>query len=502
VVAHELAHGAFNLFHTFGSEKFVSGQGTTDNLLDYKGGTELWKYQWKFIHDPQNLWLKFLQDEEDGEMYTINDVTALLDTIRYANSKAKQSLVTNEIVRYQDIVDDANLADSAGVLGITKEEFLSSFTHEQTLQMVDSLRNILVVDTMANLPADKDPVILANKVEVTIGDKTYKLTINGYAMTTKIYTTHIAEDIVGNEHKLIFFNADRVESKDKPTYIKKTDLTAIKNIRKAFDIIVHAESDYGTVDDLKKYIKIKGSFDFSGSPTISDHGLTLHLKRKYSNSKITVGELTVDGDESVKLITVELKKGTENEAKKKCDFDRKNCPECKDSICFRINKGIYTFELNTQTISEAPQHRYKSLRLHTKGTSSGGNRDGVLVHAGWNYGFTEGCILTMTHNSLEDLIANPQNYIKDSTKIKNVDWNNSATMAMSLYEYVEKNVPDGSNKGKIIITEDDEIVDVPENKNIIDDKKEKDNEKTIKEKSFFGTALDILSEIIIYLILN
>jgi hypothetical protein len=73
VVAHELAHGAFNLFHTFGSEKFVSGQGTTDNLLDYKGGMELWKYQWKFIHDPQNLWLKFLQDEEEGEMVDPND---------------------------------------------------------------------------------------------------------------------------------------------------------------------------------------------------------------------------------------------------------------------------------------------------------------------------------------------------------------------------------------------------------------------------------------------
>jgi hypothetical protein len=473
--------------------------------MDYKGGTELWKHQWKLVHDPQNLWFKFLQEEEEGELYTINDITVLLDTIRYANSKSKQVLTTNEIVRYQDIVDDA-ITDSIGVLGITREEFLSSFTHEQALELLDSLRNILVVDTMANLPADRKPVILANKVNVTIGDKTYRLTINGYSMTDKIYTTHIAEDIVGNEHKLIFFNANRVGSKEKAEYKSKTDLTDVKNIRKAFDIVVHTEDGYGSVVDLKNYLKIKGIFDLSGNPTISDYGITLRLKRKYSNSKITVGELTVDGDESVKLITVELKKGTEEKARQNCVVkitDEKtgkkvSCPICKDTTCFRINKGTYVFELNTQTVSEAPQHRYKSLRLHTLGTSTGGNRNGILVHTGWNYGFTEGCILTMTHSYIKDLIANAQSYINDSTAIKGVSWNNSATMAMSLYEYVEKNVPNGKNKGKIIITEDDEIIDVPV-KSIDADKKEEYKKEKTKGNNLLEKALEIISEIINYI---
>ena len=66
-VAHELAHGAFNLYHTFSNENFVASQNTTDNLMDYKGGTDLWKYQWQLIHNPQNVWLKFLQDEKEGE---------------------------------------------------------------------------------------------------------------------------------------------------------------------------------------------------------------------------------------------------------------------------------------------------------------------------------------------------------------------------------------------------------------------------------------------------
>jgi hypothetical protein len=45
--------------------------------------------------------------------------------------------------------------------------------------------------------------------------------------------------------------------------------------------------------------------------------------------------------------------------------------------------------------------------------------------------------------------------------IRNVNWNNSAPTTMSLYEYVEKYVPNGTIKGKIVITENEEIVNVP-----------------------------------------
>ncbi|GHT49436.1 hypothetical protein AGMMS49982_02940 [Bacteroidia bacterium] len=66
-VAHELAHGAFNLAHTFSSEKFIAAQSSTDNLLDYKGGDKLWKHQWKLVNKPQSMFLKFLQDEAEAE---------------------------------------------------------------------------------------------------------------------------------------------------------------------------------------------------------------------------------------------------------------------------------------------------------------------------------------------------------------------------------------------------------------------------------------------------
>jgi hypothetical protein len=70
IIAHELGHGAFNLRHTFSEERFIAAQGKTQNLMDYAGGTELWKHQWEEIQDPQKMWFSFWQDEEDSEYAT------------------------------------------------------------------------------------------------------------------------------------------------------------------------------------------------------------------------------------------------------------------------------------------------------------------------------------------------------------------------------------------------------------------------------------------------
>lgn len=67
MVAHELGHGAFNLRHVFSPESFVAAQGTTKNLMDYSGSTDLWQHQWALIHDPESLWFAWAQDESEGE---------------------------------------------------------------------------------------------------------------------------------------------------------------------------------------------------------------------------------------------------------------------------------------------------------------------------------------------------------------------------------------------------------------------------------------------------
>ena len=66
-IAHELGHGAFNLLHTFSTEKFLAGEGTTQNLMDYKGGTELWKHQWENVQSPEKILFAWSKDEEEGQ---------------------------------------------------------------------------------------------------------------------------------------------------------------------------------------------------------------------------------------------------------------------------------------------------------------------------------------------------------------------------------------------------------------------------------------------------
>ena len=70
-IAHELAHGAFRLWHTFSSENlYTAQQGTTRNLMDYNGtNAELFKYQWDYIHNPQQGIVRWLVEDEESEAW-------------------------------------------------------------------------------------------------------------------------------------------------------------------------------------------------------------------------------------------------------------------------------------------------------------------------------------------------------------------------------------------------------------------------------------------------
>jgi len=88
VIAHELAHGAFNLRHTFSPEELIAAENTTQNLMDYKGGSELWKHQWELIRDPENMLFAWAQDEREGEMITLNSLVKAIRDANLANSKS------------------------------------------------------------------------------------------------------------------------------------------------------------------------------------------------------------------------------------------------------------------------------------------------------------------------------------------------------------------------------------------------------------------------------
>ncbi|MDL2330425.1 hypothetical protein LJC62_00190 [Odoribacter sp. OttesenSCG-928-A06] len=60
--AHEIGHGYFKLKHTF--DGYGLAQGTTENLMDYAGGTDIAKWQWDQLHDMGIVFRVFERDED------------------------------------------------------------------------------------------------------------------------------------------------------------------------------------------------------------------------------------------------------------------------------------------------------------------------------------------------------------------------------------------------------------------------------------------------------
>jgi len=76
-IAHELGHGAFNLAHTFKEEHYAMQEKTTDNLMDYKGGQKLYKFQWDKIRFP-DIVIGIFEEDEDAK-YKFSDLTVFKD---------------------------------------------------------------------------------------------------------------------------------------------------------------------------------------------------------------------------------------------------------------------------------------------------------------------------------------------------------------------------------------------------------------------------------------
>jgi hypothetical protein len=99
-IAHEIGHGAFRLRHTFSSKnKYTQGMGATNNLMDYAAptATQLNKYQWDLIHDPENMLFAWLEDEEEGESSTPG--IYVTNNSNFFNLKTKKLSLAYRVVR-------------------------------------------------------------------------------------------------------------------------------------------------------------------------------------------------------------------------------------------------------------------------------------------------------------------------------------------------------------------------------------------------------------------
>ena len=86
-IAHEVGHGAFNLFHTFSeANRYKISSGSTSNLMDYNlslnSGTyrehQLFQYQWHQIHKPLNI-TGWIQEQEENKSIITDGDTGIHD---------------------------------------------------------------------------------------------------------------------------------------------------------------------------------------------------------------------------------------------------------------------------------------------------------------------------------------------------------------------------------------------------------------------------------------
>jgi TANFOR domain-containing protein len=75
-VAHEIAHGAYHLRHSFDGYGFNESD-LQDNLMNYKAGLQLNKFQWDAMHDPGVVWGLF-ETDADGEAAAAADVSGIV----------------------------------------------------------------------------------------------------------------------------------------------------------------------------------------------------------------------------------------------------------------------------------------------------------------------------------------------------------------------------------------------------------------------------------------
>ena len=115
ILTHELMHGQFLLRHTF-DDKYANGlkQGVSPtNLMDYKGGTHLAKWQWDQIYDPAITTSLIKYDEEgewttDGHYYTVQLIALMmgLDEQTAKNLGIMAEIPDNIIVSSDSMVEN------------------------------------------------------------------------------------------------------------------------------------------------------------------------------------------------------------------------------------------------------------------------------------------------------------------------------------------------------------------------------------------------------------
>jgi hypothetical protein len=169
-ISHEIAHGTFDLRHTFSTKNtYTLPEGQTDNLMDYPSSnpataTSLNKYQWDLIHYPNRDWFSWLEDEEEGAYMNIAGnydwVRYFIEDIRCARYQNKDQLDITKWAKYIDggvpqsiyLYDDVNY----GSIGVKRSH---GRVDKINIQSINVSGAIVSVGNKANGQLDVDNLV-------------------------------------------------------------------------------------------------------------------------------------------------------------------------------------------------------------------------------------------------------------------------------------------------------------------------------------------------------
>jgi hypothetical protein len=241
----ELGHGLFHLKHPFsgGNDHLKS---TTSNLMDYKGGTTLTKYQWDQIHQPKPILFPGLQGEDEGEMSIFKSHFTL---VYYKDS----GLVHNQTIYFLPVINEEITLKAKQTKNDVQEDVKVNWSYEDQKEKTE-------ITFTANSGFFSD----ADEIQIDVTEKVF----------------------LGADSTLTYF-VGKVDVS--PTAVIDSILTNIKDIREEFDSLAQVVSelqaenyDAISLQATSKYITLGLSEFYNSPPDELSTKLDKALARMYS----------------------------------------------------------------------------------------------------------------------------------------------------------------------------------------------------------------------------
>jgi hypothetical protein len=201
-ISHEIAHGTFNLRHTFSPENtWFQSQNTTDNLMDYSTpqANNLNKYQWDLIHNPASVLFSWLESEGEGEIivdrfkFTYDVYQKLSETERtnemfvVDNSgaiKLFSDALTREINTKLKTVNDAGqhifvIVDLFTYTEASDVDLVKSQVDKQIQVLKESNSNAIIIAAIGYKLVDRNNVPLQEQADLLIRSEFFTNSVQG-----------------------------------------------------------------------------------------------------------------------------------------------------------------------------------------------------------------------------------------------------------------------------------------------------------------------------------